>query len=809
MKRINLIVFYLSMIQVAFSQPLSKQIFLTPGGNDSESYLSFTFNGMWNMDSSPRAIHYEGNHQRTYSGWIDNYGDIHVACYDHKTGDIQSKTLHDSLQINDRYAPALTFDKHGRLIVFFSQPGGTAISMIRANSHEEISEWSDLKVIRVPGDKMDSADQKKDHYISIIPVMLPQENGRIYVFISGTIGKSGYSYSDDDGETWSGFQWFFDYGGKSENWKTDLKLHSNGKDKVHLLFTHESPNNKGRNFMNYLYYQGGHFFTIHGQQVKKLPINPDKLDIVYDAIKNNEIAVEGCDIAQDDHGSPVIAYMNFPNDSTHVYSYARWNGKIWAKSNLLITQGFLPPVDEGSFHPCKYYSGGISIDHESPNTVYFSVKRDSIFEIDKWSTPDLGASWEIAKITNGSTKDNIRPCPVLNAKDGNPLQVLWMQNTNYGGSKGKQEPENLPDNFKDRFHSSIKMNLVSPLVKSTLKKGSVASIMRRVADWQLANPIYDLKNIDWHYGTFYVGLRALYEVNHDDKYKDELINIGQSKRWHTMDEYLHADQLLIIDSWAWLYQLDKSPIRIDHAKKVVDYNLEVASQEKTDVRFDKNRDRFKWWSWCDALFMAPPSFAHMWKVTGEIKYLEYLDAQWWKTSDYLYSKDDSLYYRDDRYFEERSANNRKIFWARGNGWVVAGLARVLSLMPGDYRNRKAFEQQYREMAEKLIRLQGDDGLWRVSLLDPEYLNIGESSSSALITYALAWGINNGLLGKKYQVNVEKAWSALCRNVNQNGRLGYVQQVAGSPYPFFEYQWHVYASGAFLLAGKEMITLENE
>ena len=87
--------------------------------------------------------------------------------------------------------------------------------------------------------------------------------------------------------------------------------------------------------------------------------------------------------------------------------------------------------------------------------------------------------------------------------------------------------------------------------------------------------------------------------------------------------------------------------------------------------------------------------------------------------------------------------------------------------------------------------------------------MGESSGSSFFTFALAWGLNNGMINQKYRPQVEKAWKALCANVNEEGRLGYVQQVAGDPYPFYANQSHVYATGAFLLAGKEMIILSKK
>lgn len=182
-----------------------------------------------------------------------------------------------------------------------------------------------------------------------------------------------------------------------------------------------------------------------------------------------------------------------------------------------------------------------------------------------------------------------------------------------------------------------------------------------------------------------------------------------------------------------------------------------------------------------------------------------MDRYWWKTSDYLYSKDDSLFYRDDSFFNKRSANGKKVFWGRGNGWVIAGLARLIPYLPKDYKDRDKFIKQYREMAYKILSLQQAHKLWTASLYDPEQLPTGETSGSALFTFALAWGINYGILPKdKFELPVKEAWKALVHNVNDAGRLGYVQQVAGSPYPFYANQWHVYATGAFLLAGHQMI-----
>src|ERR1051325_10910293 len=75
----------------------------------------------------------------------------------------------------------------------------------------------------------------------------------------------------------------------------------------------------------------------------------------------------------------------------------------------------------------------------------------------------------------------------------------------------------------------------------------------------------------------------------------------------------------------------------------------------------------RYW-WCDALFMGPPAWSRMYAATGDRRYLKFLDEEWWATSDYLYDKDEHLYFRDSRYFTQKEANSKKVFWGRGNGW---------------------------------------------------------------------------------------------------------------------------------------------
>ena len=197
----------------------------------------------------------------------------------------------------------------------------------------------------------------------------------------------------------------------------------------------------------------------------------------------------------------------------------------------------------------------------------------------------------------------------------------------------------------------------------------------------------------------------------------------------------------------------------------------------------------------------------LYAATGDRKYLDAMNQLWWRTSDYLYDSEEHLYFRDSTYFAKREANGRKIFWSRGNGWVMGGLVRVLQLLPRDFPDRPRYIQQYREMAAKVVTLQQPDGLWRSSLLDPESYPLKETSGSGFYAYALAWGINQGLLDRAtYEPAVLRAWAGLMAAVAPDGKLTHVQPIGADPKSFDGNLSETYGVGAFLLAGSEVYRL---
>jgi rhamnogalacturonyl hydrolase YesR len=199
--------------------------------------------------------------------------------------------------------------------------------------------------------------------------------------------------------------------------------------------------------------------------------------------------------------------------------------------------------------------------------------------------------------------------------------------------------------------------------------------------------------------------------------------------------------------------------------------------------------------------MAPPVWIGLAAATGDRRYGEYAHAEFKATRDYLYDREEHLFYRDSRFFEQRDSDGRKLFWSRGNGWVFAGIARVLERLPASDPARPMYAELFREMAAKLKAVQKPDGYWAPSLLAAPGAAPPESSGTGFFVYGMAWGIAAGLLDRQeYEPVVRRGWRALERAVHSDGMLGWVQQVSDRPEHVAPSDTQFYGVGAFLLAG---------
>lgn len=366
-----------------------------------------------------------------------------------------------------------------------------------------------------------------------------------------------------------------------------------------------------------------------------------------------------------------------------------------------------------------------------------------------------------------------------------------------------------------------KRNIEGDCINLPFNDSKVLHTLRNVADWQLEHFTYSRTGtsghlhdagIDaWTNATFYLGLSQLVRLVDDNRYADWLSRIVADTHGrlpanfagHSQYSLYHADELCMARFYLDQYELSHNSGLIASVSERVDWILAHPADTAMDYRNKQT------WTWSDALFMAPPVYAKLSEFTGKDEYLRQMDQNFRRTCTHLYNSGEQLFYRDDSYLGRTEANGKDIFWGRGNGWVAAGLVGLFESLPVGSPYRPYYEQLFRQLVTRLVSLQDATGSWHASLLDPDSYPAPETSATALITYALAYGLRTGLLsGTDYTDALIRAWYSLCSAVDTDGRLGWTQPIGADPKSVTREMTATYGVGAFLLAGSEIYRLLN-
>ena len=280
------------------------------------------------------------------------------------------------------------------------------------------------------------------------------------------------------------------------------------------------------------------------------------------------------------------------------------------------------------------------------------------------------------------------------------------------------------------------------------------------------------------------------------KEKDK--NKWKYNRYGEGDDFvMFGDYQICFQTYVDLYNILPDNSKIARAREVMEYQMSTPQSD--------------YWWWADGLYMVMPVMTKLYHVTGNSTYLDKLYEYITFSDSIMYDDETGLYYRDAKYVypKHKSVNGKKDFWARGDGWVLAGLAKVLKDLPKEYEHRQFFVDKFVKMAGAVASIQQPEGYWTRSMMDSEHAPGPETSGTAFFTYGLLWGINNGYLDEAtYMPTVKKAWNYLKKTALQkDGRVGYVQPIGEKAIPGQIVDAHSTANfgvGAFLLAACEYV-----
>ena len=355
-------------------------------------------------------------------------------------------------------------------------------------------------------------------------------------------------------------------------------------------------------------------------------------------------------------------------------------------------------------------------------------------------------------------------------------------------------------------------------------RASALDIGYRTSAWQFANmdnfdeyierPRKTGNPTEWIQGALYVGATRWAETVDDEKVRNAIEAMAKGNDYELGERLMHGDDHVVGQSYMWLYEQTGNKEIYAPTQKNFDEILEINPTnsleflEKTDPRYEGSCQAR--WCWSDALFMAPRTWLKLTNATGDNRYFDYADKEFWAVTDYLFSKKHGLYFRDSRYFDMKSDNGAPVFWSRGNGWVFAALPLIIDDLPMRHPSRARYIKHYKKMAKSLVKVQKDDGFWAPSLMDAEKVTTPETSGTGFVTFGLAWGVNNGILTDEDTINaVNKGWAAIRSAVDSDGKLHWVQQIGKSPDPVKEEETQLYGVGAVLLASTEMMKWEGK
>lgn len=346
----------------------------------------------------------------------------------------------------------------------------------------------------------------------------------------------------------------------------------------------------------------------------------------------------------------------------------------------------------------------------------------------------------------------------------------------------------------------------------------VAATITKVNDyWQQHNKA-EVRSF-WDNAAYHTGNMEAYKLLGKTEWLDYSTRWAEHNQWMGATEtdpakwkyrhYGEGPQFVLFGDWQICFQTYVDLYWLANAKGGSARNERMVQRAKEVMGYEAYSAAHDYWWWADALYMVMPVMTKMYKLTGDSRYLDKLYDNLLYSDSIMLDSETGLYFRDGKYVypQHKTAAGKKDFWARGDGWVLAGLAKVLQDMPADYAHRDFFVKKYQRLAAAVQQLQQKEGYWTRSMMDPEQAPGPETSGTAFFTYGYLWGVNNGLLdAKQYRKTIDRAWKYLTTTALQaDGKVGYVQPIGEKAIPGQVINKDSQANfgvGAFLLAACE-------
>jgi unsaturated rhamnogalacturonyl hydrolase len=442
--------------------------------------------------------------------------------------------------------------------------------------------------------------------------------------------------------------------------------------------------------------------------------------------------------------------------------------------------------------------------------LYLGITLDEIFQ-DCYMKKLLACLWVVVAATHAFSQ--------AKSTDGNA--PLHLSKPDYA------VPYNAPSTASvkavlDRVFNYL--DAVTPAAFANKKTGAILTDYKKI-DTETVFQTADYRLTSYEWGVTYSGMLEVAAATGDERYSsytkkrlhflaDALAPFKQfyqqtPHRSNPMKSVIHPEALddagalcAAIVKTIRLGEKDLQPLADNFSDFVSNKQFRLADRTLARNRPYNNS------LWLDDMYMSIPCIAQMGKLTGDTKYYDDAVRQVKQFSGRMFNKDMGIYMHG---WIEGMTVHPEFHWARANGWAFMAMAELLDVLPANHPGRADVLAQFQAHAKGLVAYQSGKGFWH-QLLDrnDSYL---ETSATAIYTYCLARGINNGWLdAMTYSGATILGWNAVTTEVNEKGEVEGTCVGTGMAFdPAFYYyrpvnKYAAHGYGPVLLAGAEMIRL---
>lgn len=526
-----------------------------------------------------------------------------------------------------------------------------------------------------------------------------------------------------------------------------------------------------------------------------LPITAANAEYACRIPQNSEL-INQTSMSTDAKGNPYIAtYWRSADSKVPQYRLVWFDGKSW--NNRQVSERKTPfSLKGGGTKMIPMARPRVVVDKNEVFYLFRDEERGSMVSM-AHTTNIAHGKWVVKDLTNFSVEAWEPSFDTELWKQQRRLH-LFVQHTRQGD--GEQTVKTAP-----QMIYVLEVDIAS-------ETATVLNIIHRVNQyWQTNNPKHG--RAFWDNAAYHTGNMEAYALTKNPMYLHYSEAWANHNEWKgaksdnrmnwkysygESDEYvLFGDYQICFQTYVDLYNLNPDPKKIARAREVMEYQMSTPNND--------------YWWWADGLYMVMPVMTKLHKITGNPLYLEKLHTYLAFADSIMYDAEAGLYYRDGKYVypKHKSVNGKKDFWARGDGWVLAGFAKVLQDLPQTDKYRNEYVNRFQTLAKAVADCQQPEGYWTRSMLDSQHAPGPETSGTAFFIYGLLWGMNNGLLDRAiYQPVVDRAWNYLTTTALQpNGKVGYVQPIGEKAIPGQVVDANStsnFGVGAFLLAACERV-----